>query len=616
MLTPYMIAPVRAVAQGSYRRVVAVTASQSGKTETILDLIGERLDSKPAPILYVGPNRQFLVEQFEPRIMDLLDGAATLSRKVSRGKRMSKTRKMISGVPLRLAHGGSSTALKSDPAALAITDEADELVANVKGQGDPIGLVDARGDTYADFVHFITSTPSRGVKELERDPATGLDFWKVQEPDDVDSKVWALWQQGTRHHWSWKCPHCAERFIPRFACLAIPDEKTTTVARARAEAYISCPANGCAIHEADKAGMNATGVYVAPGQSIDDDGNVVKEPPDNSCASFWVSGLCSPFKTFGDRAAAYIEAVRSGDQQTVQTVVNAGFGELWAPLGGDVPEWEAVRLLALPYKERTVPDGVLFITAGVDVQKNRLVYSVRGWGARSESWLITCGELWGETSQDDVWTDLSDLLGSTFDGLPVARMFVDAGYRPGKKDIVPQHMVYEFARRNHRRVFATKGFDTRSTPLSVSRIDVKANGSRATFGLDLVRIDTDFMKSWVHERLKWPSGQPGGWHLFETVPEEWCRQVVSEARVKKPSGGFQWISVFRDNHALDAESLAYAAAYMLGVQRIGEGSRSAAPRPQAGQEQGAEAPRAAATAPPSSSQPVRRQAFLPRGSIW
>ena len=46
---------------------------------------------------------------------------------------MTKTRKMIAGVPLRLAHAGSSTAPKSDPAGLAITDEADELMRNVKG---------------------------------------------------------------------------------------------------------------------------------------------------------------------------------------------------------------------------------------------------------------------------------------------------------------------------------------------------------------------------------------------------------------------------------------------------------------------------------------------------
>ena len=73
-----------AVHRGTYRRVVAVTAAQSGKTDSMLDVIGARLDQRPAPILYVGPTKEFLTDQFEPRLMALLDDAATLSNKVVR----------------------------------------------------------------------------------------------------------------------------------------------------------------------------------------------------------------------------------------------------------------------------------------------------------------------------------------------------------------------------------------------------------------------------------------------------------------------------------------------------------------------------------------------------
>jgi phage terminase large subunit GpA-like protein len=134
-----------AVHRGNYRRVVAVTSAQSGKTDNILDVIGARLDQRPAPILYVGPTKEFLTDQFEPRLMALLDEAQTLKSKVVRGRRMKKTLKLVAGVRVRLAHAGSSTALKSDPAALALIDEFDEMMANVKGQGDVLGLVEARG---------------------------------------------------------------------------------------------------------------------------------------------------------------------------------------------------------------------------------------------------------------------------------------------------------------------------------------------------------------------------------------------------------------------------------------------------------------------------------------
>ena len=78
-----MVPMARAVHGGQYKRVVMVCSAQSGKTENLIDLIGARLDQRPAPILYVGPIRDFLTDQFEPRLMSLLDEAETLSANLS-----------------------------------------------------------------------------------------------------------------------------------------------------------------------------------------------------------------------------------------------------------------------------------------------------------------------------------------------------------------------------------------------------------------------------------------------------------------------------------------------------------------------------------------------------
>jgi len=244
-LTPYMIPFARALGERRYRRVVSVNAAQSGKTDSVLDVIGWRLDTAPAPILYVGPNKQFVCEQFEPRVMALLDEAPVLSQKVTRGKRMTKTRKTVAGVPLRLAHGGSSAALKSDPAGLAIIDEYDELLASVKGQGAPLTLVEARGTTYADFVCGVVSTPGTGIAEIEHDERSGLDFWGASSEADLESPIWKLWRQGTRHHFTWRCLHCHDPFIPRFRHLRWPEKATP--AEARRHAFVECPGAGASI---------------------------------------------------------------------------------------------------------------------------------------------------------------------------------------------------------------------------------------------------------------------------------------------------------------------------------------------------------------------------------
>ena len=168
-------------------------------------------------------------------------------------------------------------------------------------------------------------------------------------------------------------------------------------------AHLVCPRNGCLIYDEDKADMNALGVYVAPGQEIKPDGTVLGLPPDSWTLSYWASGLCSPFVTWGDRAAAYVTAVRSREHEKIQAVVNGGFGEIFAPGDGDVPEWHEVAKLRetaeVPYSLGEVPEGVKVVTMTVDVQKSRLVYTVRGWGVEATSWLLDAGELFGDTEE-------------------------------------------------------------------------------------------------------------------------------------------------------------------------------------------------------------------------
>lgn len=561
--------------------------AQGGKSEAILDIIGERLDRAPAPILYVGPGKQFLTEQWEPRIVELFEQSKALT--AGRSKVETKTRKKVNGVPLRLAHAGSSTALKSDPAALALTDEADELMANVRGQGSPIRLVDRRGDTHPEFVHAITSTPSKGPSDVERDEDTGLEFWKKQDPAELESPIWRLWQEGTQYHWAWRCPHCRGWFIPRFRNLQWP--KGCTPTEALEKAYVECPradADGVLcegiIEERHKVEMNANGVYVAPGQRISAEGVVEGDPPASTTVSFWVSGLASPFVSFGQRAAEFIEAVRGGKPEDVQAVINAGFGELWAPGGGDAPQWLEVQKIAKgsSYSRGEVPAGVRVLTLAADVQKFGIYWTIRGWGARSTSWLIDHGFLTGATIEREVWAKLADLITTPVQGLPVVLALIDSGYRPGRVDQMPLNRVYEFCRRFQKRVRPAKGSSvSMRTPLHVSKLEVTPIGRLDKYGLELFMLDPNYWKAWVHEKVRWPQDQVGAWHLPENTEDDFCMQIVSEAPVKKPSGRIQWVPRSKQNHYLDCESMQAAAGHFLNVQRIPAQEDNAPPPPAA-----------------------------------
>lgn len=571
-LTPYMVPLGRAATSGLYTRAVGVTAAQSGKTETIMDIIGERLDTRPAPMIYVGPSKEFLTDQFEPRLMGLLDEAKTLAAKVMRGKRMKKTLKLVAGVRLRLAHAGSSTALKSDPAALAFVDEYDEMSANIKGQGDPLGLVEARGDTYADFVTLIVSTPSRGIVETEIDPASGLEFWKPGKKEEIESPIWRLWQDGTRHHWAWPCPHCDTYFVPMQKHLRWP--KGATPAQARREAFLCCPACGGVIEEGEKAGMNARGLMVAPGQTIED-ARANRNLPDTNTYSQWTSGLASPFVKWGLRAERMVTALNTGEEDKIQTATNANFGELHSEgAGGDLPDWKELLKHRQPYQPRQVTRQIIRLTMGVDVGKRNLVYVIRGFGARGTSWLVDHGVLHGRSDEDQVWSDLAGIMLSPVGGMQVEKVFIDSGFRPDKPDAGSEHKVYEFCRRYSFLCSPTKGRDTLAgRPYHVNTIEVKPDGSKKPYSLNLVHLNTDFFKGLVHSRVKTPLDHVGAFFLHEEADEEYARQVVSENRVIEPgSAKAKWVKLRRDNHFLDCEAMAAAAGYSLNVHAIPEGT--------------------------------------------
>jgi phage terminase large subunit GpA-like protein len=565
-------------------------SAQMGKSDLVLDLIGQTLDQRPTPVIYVGPSKDFLVNQFEPRIMELLDQAPSLAAKVARGKRMKKLRKEIAGVPLRLAYAGSATPIKSDPVGLGLIDEYCDM-KRIKGAGDPLALLQARGDTYADFVTVATSTPSEGVVSIVADPKSGIEFWSG-EPEDVACPQFRLFLQGTRRHWCWKCKDCERYFVPRFRLLrwrkgALPTE-------ALAESWVQCPrceadytgtdeskADCRGRHfEADKPGLNRSGLYVAPGQVIVD-GVVEGEPPSSSINSWWVSGLASPFVTFGKRAERWLTATRSADPEQIRAAINQGFGELWAPSGGEMPELAEVMNLCLPYKRCEVPTGVILITAGVDVQKNRLIPVVRGWGARGESWLIDYREIYGDTSQPEVWHDLADYLETPFaDNRRIRLALIDSGFRPNKKDTGAVSIVYDFCREHQRFCAPAKGWATlaNGSPMTISKIEVAPSGKRAKYSLELIRVNTDFAKSWVHQRIAWPADTPGAFHLPDDLPDEYFAQILSESRVRLPSGRVEWIQRSKENHALDSEALAFIAGYRLNVHRIPDTRRARSTR--------------------------------------
>lgn len=561
--TPYVVPIAAACIDPRYKRVVPVMATQQGKTANLLNVIGHKLDTDPAPILYVGPTKSNIDGVIEPQVQQLLRQSNSLWQKTLKGRKAQKLVKRVAGVTLRLAWAGSPTELASQPAHTVLVDEVDRMQP-IPGEGDPVTLAEARTATYPDGRVIITSTPTAGSVDTEIDEASGLERWRVADSKDVESAVWRFWQEGTRHEWAVPCPDCGDYFVPRFKLLKWPEGSSP--AQAKREARLACPHCGSLIQESAKVAMNARGLFVAPGQRIEN-GKVIGDPPDSDTASFWVSGLMSPWRTFGKCASEWLTAVRSGDPETIRGKLNTVFGELYR-VAADAQPWQSIREHVAAYRLREPLNEWRVLTCGVDVQKDRIIYAIRAWADGFTSWLVDFDEIWGDTSHEDVWQQLSTLLDTPIGGKRIRKMAIDSGYRPGEKWRRPDHMVYAFCRRHPAVAIATKGRDTLSKPLVASKIDVTHRGQTIKAGLTLWHVDSDHFKSWVLGRFAWPMDQRGAWFVPQDVTDDYCQQVTAEARVVKASGRATWIKVRSQNHALDCEALNVVCAYVLGLSRL------------------------------------------------
>ena len=531
---------MRAFSDPSVEMVAIVCGAQMGKTESLLNILGHRFDDGPrVPCLWIAPTQKSVKSLADDRVMKMLKHTPDLWDKLEKGRRNRMVEKYIAGVRLGFGWAGSATELASHPAGLVLVDERDRMVSDVEGEGDPLVLARARTKNYPLRKIGVSSTPTI----------------------EGASPIWSLFLEGTRQKWAWPCPHCEVYFVPELKLLRWPEKASPS--EARREARLVCPACGAECEDHHKPAMNAQGRYVAFGE--DEQGNEIEleAPEQNATASFWISGLASPWQTYGEIAEMLVGAYRSREPERIQGVINTYGGEVWR-IRGDAPDWETVLETRSHFGRGQVPPGVRLITMGVDVQKEGLFWVIRGWGVEAESWLLDNGFIFGLTDYDNVWTALSSLIQRPVGDRAIHRVFIDSGYRPGELWRRPQHAIYMFARRHRGMVYPTKGWKSQDKPIKPADIDMTIAGRPVKNAVKLWHLDTNYLKSWIYGQIERPPGEPRVWHSHAQIDEDYCKQLVSEEKLIKASGEVVWLK-HGPNHYLDCEGEAFAAALSLNV---------------------------------------------------
>ena len=306
---------------------------------------------------------------------------------------------------------------------------------------------------------------------------------------------------------------------------------------------------------------------------------------DPSTMGFHLSALYSPIGWLSWERIVRSWDAAQGSDEAIKAFRNTILGETWVETG-EAPDWQRLYDRRETWPVGTVPMGGLFLTAGADVQKDRIEVDVWAWGRGLESWLVDHIVIEGGPDKHDAWSELTTLLDRSWPHergahLRIARLAIDTGYEAPA--------VYAWSRaQGFGQVSPVKGVEgfNRASPVSgPTYVDATVGGKRLRRGARLwtVAVSTFKAETYRHLRLERPTDEaraggarfPAGTiHLPAWADSEWCKQFVAEQLVTvKTRRGFQrleWQKLRERNEALDCRVYARAAAWIAGADRWGE----------------------------------------------
>ena len=546
--TPYMVEPMDAFNDPKVREIAIVAPSQVGKSEQELNMIGYIIDQDPGSTLYVQPNLDDAKKFSRLRIAPMLRDCPRLRNKVSEIKSRDSgntvLQKTFPGGMLTIVGSQSPSALASTPARYVLGDEVDRWAMSAGTEGDPWSLAAARTTTFYNAKMVAVSTPTiKGFSRIEK-----------------------LYNGGTQERWCSQCPDCREWHDIVFDDIKFDFE---TLKAGKAVTYKvnsvhwCCPSCGC-VHTEDEM-RDAPAKWIAQNPEAINRGR----------RSFWVNAFASPWRSWDAIVIGFLEARK--EPEKLKVFYNTVLGELWQDRG-DTADEDTLMARREDYGTRQdgtpveLPDGVLVLTCGVDVQDDRIEAETVGWGHWKESWGIRKYTFYGDPNEDGVWNQLDDIISHVYRfkngrGLTISMTFVDSG---GHKT----QSVYRHCRdRLHKRVFAIKGQGGDGIPFTrvPSKVDVVVNGRKIAKAF-LYTIGVDAGKATIMSSLKVQEPGPKYCH-FPANPDAgydlaYFNGLLSERMVMKTERGrtrWAWerIPGVPHNEPLDVRNYALAAITAL-----------------------------------------------------
>lgn len=594
LVAPYVIEPMNCLASREYDAVIFVGPARTGKTIGLIDgWVIYNVICDPADMLIIQMTEEKAREHSKKRLARTFRVSPEVVSRLSPNKNDNNVydRTFLAGNYLKIGWPSVNIMSSSDYKCVALTDY-DRFPEDIDGEGDAFSLASKRTTTFmSSGMTLVESSPGRDVKDVK---------WRRTSPHEAPptTGILSLYNRGDRRRWYWPCPHCGEYFQPCGDVVAGFRDIADPVLASEA-AYIQCPSCSGRIMPEQKRELNGRGVWLRDGESINADGSRYGDPRRSRIASFWMEGPAAAYQTLSQLVYKLLTAEQeyetTGSEETLKTVINTDWGLPYLPRASmEQRKSELLEQRAEPVPSRSVPDGVNFLVATVDVQAGRhrrFVVQVTGYGSRGERWIIDRynitqslrGDSDGESQRIDPASypeDWDVLLTDVFHkSWPLASdpsqqmrlmaMAVDSGGEDGVTD-----NAYKFWRRCRRdglgkRIYLFKGDSirrakliTRTFPDNTGRTGRRA---QAAGDVPLWLLQTDALKDRVNNALWRDSPGPGYVHFPDWLGSWFYDELTYEER----SNDGKWSKPGRGaNEAFDLMVYAEALVILHGYEKI------------------------------------------------
>lgn len=522
-ITPYLTGVMDEFNNYETEKIIFVKPTQIGGTEALQNMIGYIVMQDPSPTMIVYPTDTLAKSVSENRLQPMLKATPEIAKKFDENSSLLELQ--FDSMYISLTGSNSPSGLASKPIRFLMMDEVDKYPGASSKEADPIKLASERTKTFHNKKIYITSTPTLKTGHI----------WKEKEAADIEK------------HFFVPCPHCGEYIELKFQNIRFPDDEGMSYAdRAEFATYV-CQECGCLITDNDKHNMLKLGEW----RTVRHNTKYVRN------VAFWINTLYSPFVRWSDIAKEFL--VSKDDPEDLQNFVNSWLAEAWEDTKLKTSaELVLERQTELP--AYVVPQWTKLLTAGVDVQENSLYWSIRAWGEFLTSQNIAHGQSLSFEEIDRIMN--MQYMTEEGDPMVVNLCLIDSG---DQTDI-----VYDFCALHSDYALPVKG--SSHAQLSHYKLSMVNKTDSRAYGMQLVLVDGGRYKDMIAGRMQRPNGK-GSWMVYSGCDMEYATQVTAEHKVNvKTPGGTKQVwqkkSSHADNHYLDTEVYALAAADVMGVRTL------------------------------------------------